>query len=755
MVYLAWRGGSARWNTLLGFVWGLVLHLPLLWWVSIPVGPVPWVALCTLMAAFQAATGAVWTWWQRWCPRRAARWVNPLALATLWVAAEHLRSTWPFGGFPWGRLAFSQTSSPLLPLAWVAGAPLVTGLVVLTGALAAEAGLALRHRARLAAAVAAAAAVLPVAAGLVVGAVALPSPTAAETGSLRVGAVQGNVPGQGLDAFGERWQVLTNHVDGTVALLDQVEPGELDLVLWPENGTDVDPQADPAAARLIDDAALAVGAPMLVGTMRYAEDGRYNTTVVWQPGVGVVDDYSKQHPAPFAEYIPLRSFVRPFSSAVDLVHSDMLPGTEPGVVHVATPRLGRDVGVGVVICFEVAYDDLVAGAVDAGGEVLVVQTNNANFGWTSESTQQLAMTRFRAVEHGRAAVQVSTVGVSGVITPDGTVVASTDLFTADQLVATLPLRTSTTPATRLGPWPARAASAVTLVALVVLAASAVGRRAKARRRRSDDVGAGEPVTPGRVLVVIPTYEESQTIATALAGLAEHVPGADVLVVDDGSPDGTADLVEQIAADEPAGRQVTVMRRTGKMGLGTAYLAGFAWALERGYDTVVEMDADGSHRAEDLPSLLATDADLVIGSRWTRGGQVVNWPKHREVLSRGANLYTRVMLGMGVKDSTAGFRAYSADLLRRLPLDEVVSAGYCFQIDMTWRAHQAGARIAEVPVVFVERTAGASKMSQGIITEALFSVARWTVAHRTRQIAGLFRHRRSQAPAGLVEEPVDS
>ncbi len=245
----------------------------------------------------------------------------------------------------------------------------------------------------------------------------------------------------------------------------------------------------------------------------------------------------------------------------------------------------------------------------------------------------------------------------------------------------------------------------------------------------------------RVLVVIPTYDEAPTVGGALGRLSEHVPDADVLVVDDASPDGTADLVERIAAEDSSGRQVAVLRRTGKLGLGTAYLAGFAWALERGYDTVVEMDADGSHRAQDLPLLLATDADLTIGSRWVRDGRVVNWPKNREVLSRGANLYIRVLLGLGVKDATAGFRAYSADLLRRLPLSEVTSQGYGFQVDMTWRARQAGARIVEVPIVFVERTAGASKMSRGIIVEAMVSVARWAAAYRSRQVADLFRRGR--------------
>jgi len=251
------------------------------------------------------------------------------------------------------------------------------------------------------------------------------------------------------------------------------------------------------------------------------------------------------------------------------------------------------------------------------------------------------------------------------------------------------------------------------------------------------------MSPGarRVLVAVPTYDERESLPGALARLAEHVPEADVLVVDDGSPDGTADLAEKIAADDPRGRDaIRVLRRTAKEGLGPAYLAAFAWALEGGYDVVVEMDADGSHRAQDLPSVLdkVNEADLVIGSRWVRGGKVVNWPLRRELLSRGANLYTRLATGLPVKDATAGFRAYRADLLRTMPLQDVASQGYGFQIDMTLRAVRAGARVVEVPITFVEREAGVSKMSGGIIGEALVSVARWGAAERSRQVAGAFR-----------------
>ena len=250
-------------------------------------------------------------------------------------------------------------------------------------------------------------------------------------------------------------------------------------------------------------------------------------------------------------------------------------------------------------------------------------------------------------------------------------------------------------------------------------------------------------TQPRVLVVIPTYDERENLPTALERLRVSVPDADLLVVDDGSPDGTGALAEEIAAHdaEATGRvAIHVMHRTGKQGLGTAYVTGFRWALERGYDVIVEMDADGSHRAEDLPRLIAAvrDADLVIGSRWVPGGSVVNWPPARQALSRGASVYTRLALGLPVRDSTAGFRAYSADILKQLPLDEVASAGYCFQIDMAWRVERAGGRTVEVPITFVEREHGRSKMSRSIVAEALVNVTVWGIQERARQLRGILR-----------------
>jgi dolichol-phosphate mannosyltransferase len=242
-------------------------------------------------------------------------------------------------------------------------------------------------------------------------------------------------------------------------------------------------------------------------------------------------------------------------------------------------------------------------------------------------------------------------------------------------------------------------------------------------------GATEPTrAPTRVLVVIPTYDERETLPTTLPALRQAVPDADVLIVDDNSPDGTGVLAEDLAADDPA---VHVMHRPGKQGLGIAYLAGFAWALDRGYDVIVEMDADGSHRAQDLPRLLDAlpNADAVIGSRWVPGGRVLNWPRHREALSRGGNAYTRAMLRIPTRDATAGFRAYRAEVLRTIDLDSVDSQGYCFQVDLTRRALAAGFRVVEVPITFVEREHGRSKMSRAIVAEALAQVTAWGIAQR--------------------------
>jgi dolichol-phosphate mannosyltransferase len=232
----------------------------------------------------------------------------------------------------------------------------------------------------------------------------------------------------------------------------------------------------------------------------------------------------------------------------------------------------------------------------------------------------------------------------------------------------------------------------------------------------------------RVVIVMPTYNERQNLEIIAGRVRDAVPGADLLVVDDNSPDGTGDLADKLAEADP---HVRVLHRTEKAGLGRAYVAGFTQALDEGYDLVVEMDADGSHRPEDLPKLLTAvdSAAAVIGSRYVPGGTVVNWPKSREYLSKGANLYNRLMLGVRVRDATGGFRVYRAQTLRQIDLNGIESAGYCFQIDMTLRVLQAGLTIKEVPITFVERERGSSKMSRTVILEAFTRVARWGIGAR--------------------------
>ncbi|MDF1705104.1 MAG: polyprenol monophosphomannose synthase [Aeromicrobium sp.] len=241
----------------------------------------------------------------------------------------------------------------------------------------------------------------------------------------------------------------------------------------------------------------------------------------------------------------------------------------------------------------------------------------------------------------------------------------------------------------------------------------------------------------RTLVVVPTYDEAESLPRLLDGLAVHAPTVDVLVVDDASPDGTGIIADRLARRD---ERVHVLHRPGKLGLGVAYRAGFAWALARDYDVIVEMDADGSHRPQDLPVLLTelardapgTGADLVLGSRWVPGGGVVNWPWYRKLISRGGTWYAQQALGLSVSDVTGGFRAFRRATLERLPLDEVSSQGYCFQVDLVRRVLEADMTVSEVPITFVERTRGRSKMSGSIVREALWKVTLWGVERRVRR-----------------------
>ncbi len=260
-----------------------------------------------------------------------------------------------------------------------------------------------------------------------------------------------------------------------------------------------------------------------------------------------------------------------------------------------------------------------------------------------------------------------------------------------------------------------------------------------------------PASAARPLVIIPTYDERENLARIVARLRAAVPDCDVLVVDDASPDGTGALADDLARADAA---VAVLHRDAKRGLGGAYVAGFRWALARGYAVVVEMDADGSHQPEQLPRLLqavAAGADLALGSRWVPGGSVVNWPARRRLLSRGGNTYVRIALGLPVRDATGGFRAFRADTLRGLPFKDVASHGYCFQVDMLWRAVLAGATVTEVPITFVEREFGTSKMSGSIVREALWRVTLWGGSHRAAQARLALRRDRSRGTDHLRQD----
>src|SRR5262245_4360201 len=478
-------GVRARMGAAVGVVFGLGFFAILLSWMRV-IGADAWVALTLLESAFLAALGAGLAvtarlrWW-------------PLAHAALWVGAEMLRARLPFGGFPWGRLAFGQAHTPLTPFAAIGGAPLVTFLTALVGTLLAY-GVTTAYTTRrperlLSAGVAVAGVGAIVALGF-----AVPMPTSGDR-SVTVALVQGNVPRLGLDFQGQRMAVVRNHVAATVDLARRVEAGELprpDLVIWPENATDIDPYRDPEVRSLIDGAVRAVGVPTLVGAVvDGGPQGRpQNAGIVWDPATGPGETYIKRHLVPFGEYVPLRSLLENGISRFDRIPRDFSPGDRVGVLTVGPAKLGD------VICFEVAYDDVVRDTVKHGAQAIVVQTNNATYGHTGQTEQQLAISRLRAVEHGRSMLIAATSGISALISPDGSIVERSKEFTRDLIVAPAPLRGGYTLADRVGDVPEWLLAGVGLVALAL--AIAGGRRKAA------------PAAPDNVVQPVAQVHESTT-----------------------------------------------------------------------------------------------------------------------------------------------------------------------------------------------------------------------------------------------------
>jgi apolipoprotein N-acyltransferase len=471
--------GRAAFGT--GLVFGLAFMLALLPWLQV-IGVDAWIGLSFLEALFFGVLGVLVAPVSR-LPG------GPVWAACCWVAVELARSTLPWGGFPWGRIAFATLDTPLAPaMAWV-GAGGTTFLVALLGTTLAwllrPAARGVTGRSRsprdrvLPPSPGRGTALLGTVAVLAVAALPallpLPHGDEAPESTLRVAAVQGNVPGEGMDAFAERRAVLDNHVEATHELARRIGAGETeqpDVVLWPENSTDIDPFEDPSVHADIQGAVDAVGLPVLVGAMVGGPGERdvRNQGILWAPGTGPADAYSKTKPVPFGEYIPHRAQLAQLFERLDQIPRDMVPGTEPGLFDVAGTTLGD------VICFEIAYDEVVHDVTRLGAEVLVVQTNNATYMGTGQVEQQFAIARLRALETSRYVVVVATNGVSGVIAPDGSVVERAPVRETVVMEHDVPLRTVITPAVHVSRW---VEMALTLLAALALSASiAVDRRSR-------------------------------------------------------------------------------------------------------------------------------------------------------------------------------------------------------------------------------------------------------------------------------------
>jgi apolipoprotein N-acyltransferase len=436
LMLLALLGRGAWTGLVVGLVGGLSFWLIHISWLTLYLGPVPWLALAGLQSIFFAVglalTAVVLTVGPRVWPTVTGRLgVIPVIVAGLWTAREAISAVWPYGGFAWGRVAISQSEGPFAPLvAWV-GMSGLSFLMVWLSALVLQVWRerAVRVPARAAIAVAAVAVLL-----------ALPAWPTLPSGTSRIAAVQG-ASDAGLFAQNAPGQILSDHASATLPLVGE----EVDFVVWPENGIDVDPLRSEESARVADYISRSMDAPLIAGTITERSGKYYNTSLLWKAGEGAVDLYDKVHPVPFAEYMPDREFWRPFApDLIDLVSRDYEIGTRDNVFDI------DGIVAGIAICFDIADDQLVLEMIDDNAEIILAQTNNADFGRTDESVQQLAIARLRAIEAGRTVVNISTVGTSAIITPDGATLDSLPTWEAGSMVQTVPLSSTVTPAMTLG-----------------------------------------------------------------------------------------------------------------------------------------------------------------------------------------------------------------------------------------------------------------------------------------------------------------
>jgi apolipoprotein N-acyltransferase len=731
LVPLLWAlaGASLPRAALISFAYGLVFYGVLLHWI-LPFGSIAWAPLVAFQAAYAALFGSLLPLlWRDDRPLRSA-----VAAAALWTAVDWVRALWPLGGFTWGALGNTQHDNALLlPLASVTGVWGVTFVVVLANGLLLGAGRGVRNRPMPAAGLLG----LALAAALLPALIPLPEATGP---SLDVAVVQGSVPRELAD---DRLLQSESVGESHIQLHIELASDPPDLAVWPENSLDRDPTTDPALGERVAGSIRTVGAPTLVGAITDAPGGRfYNQVLFYSAHAGELGRYTKTHLVPFGEYVPFRPLLgwtdryRPTSR--DLAPGDGLTLFRLDGLAVATP-----------ICFENAFPDLFRRFVALGADVVVLTTNDSSFLETVASREHVIMSEVRAVETGRWIVQGAISGESAVVDPHGRVIMRTGLFERTIMRAKVPTSDFLTMYTRWGDW------FPWVCGIVVLSAIALGARGSRRRKDTPSVappageweGAAAPISggaPSRVLVILPTYDEAGTVAEVVSGVMSAAPNADVLVIDDDSPDGTGEIVAALAAREP---RVRLIRRLGKLGLASAYLAGFRKGLDDGYDVLVEMDADLSHRPEDLPKLLAgaDRHDLTIGSRYVPGGGVTNWGRGRLMLSRAGNLYARKLLGLPLTDSTSGFRAFRREALEVLLAQGIRSEGYAFQVELAYRAWKASLLITEVPIHFHEREHGRSKISRRIVVEALWRIALWGIRDRVRP-----NRPRAEVPSGPPE-----